>query len=213
MKKYRTLLLDLSPELSDLRSALRQKWRNQLNRAEKNLLELEHGTEGVLFDRFVTLYEGMVQRKGYDPGVDINEFRRMQDLLPESSKMQVLLCLSEGQDVAGAVYAAIGDTGSYLHGATGEAGMRLKGSYLCQWRMVETLRSCGYRWYDLGGIDPDLNPGVFHFKSGLSGRDASTVGVFERASRKRQMVLVRLGELLATGLRRLSRIAMRRGRR
>ena len=28
-------------------------------------------------------------------------------------------------------------------------------------------------YYDLGGIDPVRNPGVFHFKSGLSGQDVT----------------------------------------
>src|SRR4029079_10523725 len=41
---YRTLRLDLSPSLEDLRKNLLQKWRNCLNRAEKNGLRLVEGT-------------------------------------------------------------------------------------------------------------------------------------------------------------------------
>jgi lipid II:glycine glycyltransferase (peptidoglycan interpeptide bridge formation enzyme) len=33
---YRTLLVDLSPSLMEIRKKLDQKWRNQLNRSEKN---------------------------------------------------------------------------------------------------------------------------------------------------------------------------------
>ena len=38
---YRTILVDLRPTLDVLRKQLHQKWRNQLNRAEKNNLVLE----------------------------------------------------------------------------------------------------------------------------------------------------------------------------
>jgi hypothetical protein len=36
---------------------------------------------------------------------------------------------------------------------------------------MQWLKENGVRWYDLGGIDPDQNPGVYHFKKGMSGLD------------------------------------------
>ena len=46
------------------------------------------------------------------------------------------------------------------------------------------IRSCYYEiaksaYYDLGGIDPDGNPGVYHFKKGLGGLHATMAGPFE----------------------------------
>jgi len=36
-KQYRSLILDLTPPLEEIRKKLQQKWRNQLNRAEKTI--------------------------------------------------------------------------------------------------------------------------------------------------------------------------------
>ncbi|HEY6445190.1 MAG TPA: hypothetical protein VIY53_01925, partial [Acidobacteriaceae bacterium] len=33
----------------------------------------------------------------------------------------------------------------------------------------------GIRLYDLGGIDPKANPGVYHFKKGFSGLDITQI--------------------------------------
>ncbi len=38
------------------------------------------------------------------------------------------------------------------------------------------LKENGVHWYDLGGIDPEHNPGVFHFKKGAVGNGRYTNG-------------------------------------
>jgi lipid II:glycine glycyltransferase (peptidoglycan interpeptide bridge formation enzyme) len=67
----------------------------------------------------------------------------------------------------------------YLLGATGDDGLKAKGSYLLQWRLLERLKEVGCHWYDLGGIDPKSNPGVYHFKQGLSGDEAVEIGPYD----------------------------------
>ena len=44
---------------------------------------------------------------------------------------------------------------------------------------MEAAREEGCRWYDLGGIDPQNNPGVYHFKSGFGGEEIIVPGPFE----------------------------------
>jgi hypothetical protein len=41
--------------------------------------------------------------------------------------------------------------------------------------LIGWLKERGVRWYDLGGIDPEGNPGVYHFKKGFSGMDVSQI--------------------------------------
>jgi lipid II:glycine glycyltransferase (peptidoglycan interpeptide bridge formation enzyme) len=178
-KIYRTLVLDLKPSLMDLRKGLDQKWRNQLNRSEKNGLQIVEGTSDELYASFRRLYEEMVARKGFETFVDVDEFGRIQAELEDASKMMVMLCLVDNEPVAGLVGSAIGDTGIYLLGATNDAGMKAKGSNLLQWRFIEWLKERDCRWYDLGGIDPEGNPGVYHFKSGVSHNSVHHVGQFE----------------------------------
>jgi lipid II:glycine glycyltransferase (peptidoglycan interpeptide bridge formation enzyme) len=48
--------------------------------------------------------------------------------------------------------------------------MRTCASYLVQWQILTQLAALGVSQYDLNGIDPVANPGVYHFKKGLAGR-------------------------------------------
>ena len=67
-------------------------------------------------------------------------------------KMHIVICKHEGQPVTATIGSAVGDTGIYLLGATGEMGMKQKSAYLSQWKMILWLQERGCRWYDLGGI-------------------------------------------------------------
>jgi lipid II:glycine glycyltransferase (peptidoglycan interpeptide bridge formation enzyme) len=168
---YRTLIVDLTPSLRDLRTALDQKWRNQLNRAEKNQLAIREGGSERDFAAYIAMHEEMLARKRFAGSSDVREFARMQAMLPLGQRMKVMLCEHEGAPVAGLVGTCMGDWGIYLFGATTERGLKTKGAYLLQWRMIEWLKAQGARGYDLGGINPETNPGVYHFKAGLAGRD------------------------------------------
>jgi hypothetical protein len=85
--------------------------------------------------------------------------------------MNILICKDKDIPVAGLVASAMGDSAIYLLGATSDAGLNAKGAYLLQWTMISWLKELGIKSYDLGGIDPVGNPGVYHFKKGFSGAD------------------------------------------
>lgn len=177
-KPYQTLRVDLAPSLDVLRKKLDQKWRNQLNGAERNDLTIIEGTGDDLYKQFLSLYSEMMARKNFETTVDPHQFRAIQSRLPESQKMLILISQKDGRAMTGLVGSVIGDTGVYLLGATSNEGMKTKGSYLLQWRMMQRLCERGCRWYDLGGISPQTNPGVYHFKQGMGGSEASCVGRF-----------------------------------
>lgn len=111
--------------------------------------------------------------------------------------------------MTGLVGSAHGDTGIYLLGATSDEGMKTKGSYLLQWRMVQWLKERGCRWYDLGGINPETNPGVYHFKAGLSGKDVTQPGTFEFSGSALSSLSLKAGET-AKGILRGMRVALGR---
>lgn len=172
---YRTFVLDLSPSLEQLRSGLDKKWRNQLTRSEKNNLIIVQGQGPEEFESFCGMYWQMRKRKNFDTRVDVEEFTRMQKILPESQRMQTFICYEKGVPVAGMVVSAMGNSAIYLLGATSDSGLNAKGAYLLQWTLICYLKEQGIRWYDLGGIDPEGNPGVYHFKKGISGEDVCQI--------------------------------------
>ena len=127
---------------------------------------------------FSEIYSQMRKRKSFETTVDDEEFGRIQEALTESQRMRVLICLDESVPVAGLVATTMGNSAIYLLGATSDAGLNAKGAYLLQWELICWLKKCGITSYDLGGIDPEGNPGVYHFKSGLSGLDICQISPF-----------------------------------
>lgn len=173
--KYRTFVLDLSPSLDELRSGLDKKWRNQLTRSEKNNLKVIAGHGSEEYRTFCQIYSQMRKRKTFETTVDADEFGQIQEALAESQRMRILVCEDKGVPVAGLVASAMGDSAIYLLGATSDDGLNSKGAYLLQWTLIRWLKERGAKSYDLGGIDPEGNPGVYHFKRGFSGADVCQI--------------------------------------
>jgi hypothetical protein len=174
-ERGRTLILDINLPIDDVRKQMDQKWRNCLNKAERNRLEVIEGTDDSLFAEFIGIYQDLLRRKKFPEPNDINEFRMIQRELPPELKMKIFLCRSNGVNSAGGIYSAAGETGIYLFGATNDQGMTNKGSYLLQWKAIQWMKNSGCRSFNLNGINPLKNPGSYHFKAGLSGRSGKDV--------------------------------------
>ena len=173
--RARTLILDIQPPIEELRKNMHQKWRNCLNRAERNQLEVIEGCDDSLFVDFIEIYRELLRRKKFQEPNDINEFRKIQKELPTEFKMRIFLSRSNGISSSGAIFTAIGDTGVYLFGATNDEGMKNNGSYLLQWKAIQWMKNSGCQYYNLNGINPLTNPGSYRFKSRLSGKSGKDV--------------------------------------
>jgi lipid II:glycine glycyltransferase (peptidoglycan interpeptide bridge formation enzyme) len=195
--KDRTLMIDLSRSLEELRMGLHQKWRNQLNCAEKNNLQIYQGSDGELFGKFKRIYKEMLARKKYSNAVDIDNFEHIQKQLHDALKFQIVICQSDSELMAAAVFSVVGDTGFYFLGATSSGGMQSKASYLVQWRIIQWLKEHGYRAYDLGGITPETTPETYHFKAGIcgknenNGKDTRRIGKFTACKRSVNSFIVK----------------------
>ena len=207
---YRTFVLDLTPSLDELRKGLDKKWRNQLTRSEKNGLKVIADTGVAAYGIFCRMYGQMLKRKAFETTVDVKEFERIQASLPDSQRMRILICEQNGVPVAGMVTSAMGDSGIYLLGATSDDGLNSKGAYLLQWTTIQWLKENGYKFYDLGGIDPDGNPGVYSFKKGFSGADVSQLSPFAACDNVVSSTVVRASLVAKRFVRDVT--ALRRGR-
>jgi hypothetical protein len=205
---YRTFVLDLAPEVEELRKKLDAKWRNRLKRSEKNGLNVIAGTRSDEYRIFCQIYNQMRKRKTFETTVDVEEFGRIQENLPESQRMRILICKDKDAPVAGLVTSAMGDSAIYLLGATNDEGLRSQGAYLLQWTMIKWLKEKGIRWYDLGGIDPERNPGVYSFKRGFSGADLMQINPLVACGSVVSSAIVRTSLAMQGAIRR-SKAALR----
>ncbi len=169
-RPYRTFLLDLSASREELRNNLSGNWRRNLNKAERAGLNVVEGTKDELFEVFVMFAKEMWERKNLKGSIDYQMYRRIQEDLPESMKMRIMICNDGNEPVCAVICSAIGDTGIYMLGATGEKALKLNSSYLLQWRMIEWMKEKGMAYYDLGAHNPQLNPGGYQFKLGIAGK-------------------------------------------
>ncbi len=192
---YRTILVDIQRELSDIRRGFDQKWRNVLNKAERQELNVVRGTGSALFRQFGELHSALVVRKQLEVDLGPEFFLKMQDRLPESERFVVHLATQDGKVLAGHIGAYHGDTAVYLLGAANDQGLKTNASYLLQWRVIEYAKERGCSWYDLGGIDPERNPDVYRFKARIGGADIVAPGPYESGSALRRQ-LVRATESL-----------------
>lgn len=202
---YRTLRVDLRPEPELIRRRLDGKWRNMLNAAERHGLTVIEGTGDKLYATFLDLYDEMLARKRFDSTVDPRQFRRIQARLADSEKMLIMLSAKDGVPQTGLVATAVGETGIYLLGATSNDGLKSKGSYLLQWCMMNRLRERGCCWYDLGGINPESNPGVYKFKQGMGGQEYRQLGRFSASGNRLIPAVVAVAERFRSLFRRFKR--------
>jgi lipid II:glycine glycyltransferase (peptidoglycan interpeptide bridge formation enzyme) len=176
----RTILMDLSSSLEDLREGMGGHWKRELKSAERRDLEVLEGSGEDLFAGFVGIYKEMVSRKKFVEPNDIHQFQRIQSRLPEKFKMRIMLCKS-GEDIcAGNICSVMGNSAIYLFGATSNAGMKSGGSYLLHWKFVQDLKRKGMAIYNLNGINPTNNPGTYKFKKDLAGKNGKDVYYFGR---------------------------------
>jgi CelD/BcsL family acetyltransferase involved in cellulose biosynthesis len=204
---YRTIIVDLDRPLEEIRAGLYRKWRNHLNRGERNELVVTAGESGEMFDRFMPLYISATERKGYASHLDARFYRELHGQLPPQERFRIrLVHAPDGELLGGAVSSYLGDTCHYVMGGINQRGMKDKASYVVQWHLIQEAVERGYKLYELGGIDPVGNPSVHHFKSRMGGEDVWAPGPFEALPRG-------MGKWAALGAESLYRAFRRPNRR
>jgi len=164
-----TVYVDLSAPLDEIRKGTRRKWRQTLQRAEKQAIVITEGSQMDIAGEAGQIIEEMKARKRY---VEYGDMRRMiavQGDLPDALKLRFALCKHEGTPVAVLAWFQAGKIGIPLVSATGNKGLELSASYPLYWRMIVYYKEHGFAWCDLGGLHRERNPGGYTFKTGLAG--------------------------------------------
>ncbi|NTU73058.1 GNAT family N-acetyltransferase [Candidatus Roizmanbacteria bacterium] len=178
-RPYHTVLIDLQKSIDTIRSEFHQKWRNQLNVAERSGLEYECGNNIEYFDRFYAIYKAMWEKKKFPTGVRLPIIRELQEKLAPQEKFIVTILHNGQVDIGATVCTVLGDTMLYFLGATTpELRNDSRPGYLLQWLHIQKAKELGVRWYDLGGYD-DINPDLARFKKRTNGIHVLYPGQYE----------------------------------
>lgn len=172
---YKTIWLDLSPPLDELRADLHGNWRNQLVQAEEAGLELAVDPDTQTLDWLIGRHEAHMKEHGYRGPSGKLLHALVQAEVDGRLCCDVLVARHRGENIAGALIARHGRAATYLIGWTGEKGRDLRAQNFLLWQSVTRLHSDNIAWFDLGGIN-DETPGLTRFKAGLGGEVVETAG-------------------------------------
>jgi lipid II:glycine glycyltransferase (peptidoglycan interpeptide bridge formation enzyme) len=164
-----TVIIDLSPPLDEMRRNMDRKWRQTLQSAEKQKLDIIEGTNDEMCRMVLRVVREMRDRKQLSGG-NKNEAIAVHKDLPESLKLRLAVCLNNREPVASLGYTRFGSIGLPLIAATGNKAVKLRASYVLWWKMIEYYKSQGFSALDMGGVNEDRNPGGYYFKTHIIGK-------------------------------------------
>ncbi len=175
--------LDLSSPTETLRRSLRANWNASLKKAESAGIKVDYGPEERLLTDIRTELERLTVRKQFMSPVTPAFIETFQDFADDKHKLWSFTAMHGKQPLGGIALARYGSVCEYLIGAVNDEGKRLGAGQLLLWSAVIKAKDSGYRWLDLGGMDPEATPkGILYFKSGLGAKSYELLGDFEAYS-------------------------------
>lgn len=172
---FDTIWIDLTLPEETLRKNLQQKWRNCLAKSEKQnfLVQIHESIQS--FQEFIKGYENYKKLKKFIGPT--SEFLSVEVKTGLKTKSHLLVwAVNENQQIAGILIALHGKTASYRVGWNSLKGRELNAHYSMLWQLIIFLKSKGFQKFDLGGILPNEEPELTHFKRGLGGNEIHSIG-------------------------------------
>jgi len=157
-----------------------RNWRHNLRRSQKYELSISHWSHPDI-DTMLAIYKTLQEYKDIKEQYSRQELEKIFELLGD--KIVLYLCVDEtGDPVAFRGCVIIGEKAWDLFAASTVKGRNLYASYQLFWRLIEHCNSAGVAFYDMSGIDPFNNPGVYNFKKGIGGSPFEYLGEWDWAT-------------------------------
>ena len=194
---WASAVLDLATDLEALRAALRQNWRNALNKAERRDPSIEVAAGGAAFEGFLAEYADFLRHRHIRTTVTADLLRALQAQRSAGQTLQCYRARHQKTQLGSVLVVRSGKTVEYLAGTLLDAGRSFSVGQLLLWRAIRDAKSSGARYFDLGGLDPDRTPkGIFDFKSGVAGLPYRLAPEIESIDGGIRAAIVRCGVLL-----------------
>lgn len=178
-----TFVLTRAKEKLADRSILSSNWRRNLDRG------LKHGQQTSIWknpnpEEIHTLFQQMVDFKRSLGPSEIPSIDYLSSLIESIGDELVVVQTRNHTGQLLAIRAAI-RTGKFAWdtlAASNELARKNYSSYVCAWHLIEVLDGLEVQQYDLAGVDPVHNTGVFNFKKGIGGQLVRYLGEWDIAT-------------------------------
>ena len=175
---YKTIWIDLTLGEEAILKRMHKKWRYGVRASERAGVTVEQTTNKEDVAYFFSLCQQVSEDKGFSlPGSE----PLLQHLLAnrgidDQITAQLFVARVEGVIAAGAFTFKCGHSLHYLWGATDRSYSKQCVGEAVQWGVIKWGFEKGVQRYDLEGINPESNPGVYKFKSRMGGEEVALYG-------------------------------------
>ncbi|MCS6293163.1 MAG: peptidoglycan bridge formation glycyltransferase FemA/FemB family protein [Nitrospira sp.] len=175
-----TMLCSLKGEESERLKRTSSNWRHNLKRSGHYGLRIERWEQPDPAE-LSALYREMEALKSLPVQHSEAELEAM--LINLGERLVMFRCLdAEGKLLAVRAAGLLGDTAWDLLAAAGANARKVYASHATLWALLDHCSRGGLLHYDLSGVDPILNKGVYDFKQGTGARLVECLGEWEWAS-------------------------------
>jgi GNAT acetyltransferase-like protein len=171
-----TVWLDLRIGREHLWDALAKQWRYGIRHAARRRVRVEETRQPSDIERFCALCREIAMTKQFSFPWSPNALRLLLEHRSENTECALLAAWAGGAMAAGAFIFKLGQSAHYFWGGTDRAYAQYSPGEAVQWAAIEWALGRGATLYDLEGVDPLRNPGVYHFKRRMGGRVVQLAG-------------------------------------
>ncbi|MCE9643723.1 peptidoglycan bridge formation glycyltransferase FemA/FemB family protein [Candidatus Parcubacteria bacterium] len=176
------------PLTGDLRAGIHPSTRSNINRAERrgaSVVIKDNLSESEYADFKAMVQDTIKRNSGVNAYPDEAYFRAFLKNFAEDCKggvcadgvsLSVFCGYRDGEPAGTHLVLYYGDTATYLFGASLTKHLDSKISTYLHMKAAEDAQQRGYRYYDIGGIDPERWPTLTEFKRQFRGTEFSYVG-------------------------------------
>lgn len=175
--KSLTTIVDMEMNMESMRKRLTGKWRYYLKRSESFKHEIRRLKDGDEMDGFVKAHGEMCKEKDLKEEMSLKEIKIMNKFLEDD--LFIIATCANSVFTSAWMIARFKDTAYVLRAFSTEEGKKKLASYFCLWQAIKLLKTTGCKKLEMGGIDPENNPGVTHFKRGIGGEEMKWLGEWE----------------------------------
>jgi hypothetical protein len=161
---YLTHTLDLTKGEKTLYSGLRDSTRRNIQKAEKEKVEVRIEKTGEALNEFCRLNRLTRHEHGLPPQ-PYHFFEKVHRHIISEEKGFIALAYFQGKTISGNVYFHFGDRAIYKYGASDKAYQHLRANNLVMWEAVKWFADKGFKSLCFGRTEPE-NEGLRQFKAG-----------------------------------------------
>lgn len=166
LQPQKTLILDLTKPIEEIRKRIVYSRRQGMNFSEKNGVQISNSDSPEYFDIFTSLIKKTGTRQGF--GIfDAGHYRNILKFMPS----EVFVAKQENNNLAAAQVIFWENTATYLHAGSDDLNKKLRAPDLLIWKIIEESKNRGFQRFDFWGVDEKLWPGVTSFKKSFGGEE------------------------------------------